>query len=167
MLALLLGTLMLVSTSVAQDMPDWMTVDTGAKTVAIEVIAGKTDAMNHWNFNGYMNGNATIVVPEGYAVTLTFKNNDPVMAHSVGIGEAMATYPPMFDDPQPAFAGAISSNPTDMVGATMPGKSEVLTFTADKAGDYVLICYIPAHATTGMWIHFKVSADGTAGLIAG
>ncbi|MEZ4703469.1 MAG: sulfocyanin-like copper-binding protein, partial [Rhodothermales bacterium] len=105
--------------------------------------------------------------PEGYTVTLTFKNNDPVMAHSIGVAMPMAAYPPMFDNPQPVFAGAISSNPTDMTGATLPGKSEVLTFQADKAGDYVLVCYIPAHATTGMWVHFKVSADGKAGLITG
>ena len=154
------------TTAVAQDleMPDWMSVDEGAKTVSIEIVAGKTDAANNWNFNGFVKGEATVVVPEGYAVTLTFTNNDPNMVHSIGVGEKMDTFPPMINDPAPVFAGAMSSNPTDMMNATKTGATETLSFTADKAGDYALICYIPAHAATGMWIGFTVSADGKAGL---
>ena len=156
-------------TADAQDleMPDWMKVDNDAKTVSVEIVAGKTDAANNWNFNGFVNGETSVVVPEGYTVTLTFTNKDPNMVHSIGVGERMDTYPPMIENPTPVFDGAMSSNPTDMVNATKTGASETLTFTADKAGDYALICYIPAHAATGMWIGFTVSADGKAGLSKG
>jgi uncharacterized cupredoxin-like copper-binding protein len=50
-----------------------------------------------------------------------------------------------------------------MQEATQPGASESISFTADAAGAYTLVCYIPAHAATGMWINFTVSADGAAG----
>ena len=146
-------------------MPAWMKVDEASKTVMLEVVAGKTDANNHWNFNGFARGEATIVVPEGYTVKVTFKNNDPNMVHSIGVGKRMDTFPPMFENPSPACAGAMSSNPTDMTKATKSGASESLTFVADKAGDYALLCFIPAHATTGMWIGFTVSSDGKAGLV--
>lgn len=145
-------------------MPSWMTADTAAKTVTINLVAGETDANNYWNFNGYTNGNATITVPQGYRVTINFTNRDPAMAHSVGVSELTANFPPMFDNPQPVFAGAISSNPTDAVNATGTGKSETITFTAATAGQYSLVCYVPAHALSGMWIKFDVSADGKMGL---
>lgn len=146
------------------EMPDWMTVDNEAKTVSLEIVAGKTDANNNWNFNGFLRGEATVVVPEGYTVTLAFTNNDPNMVHSVGVGEKMEAYPAMLENPAPVFEGAMSSNPTDMMNATKSGVTEELTFTASSAGEYALICFIPAHATSGMWIGFTVSADGKAGL---
>ena len=165
--AFLLVACIVAAPVLAQDLstPDWMTVDKDAKTVSIEIIAGKTDANNKWNFNGFTAGEATVVVPEGFTVTLTFTNKDPNMVHSIGVGEKMDTYPPMLENPTPAFEGAMSSNPTDMMNATKNGATETLTFTADKAGEFALVCYIPAHAATGMWIGFTVSAEGKAGLM--
>lgn len=146
------------------DMPDWFTIDEAAKTVMIDVSAGSTDANNHWNFNGYFEGNATIVVPEGYAVTINFTNSDPLTTHSIGVDAIRSEFPTVFDDPSPVFAGAISPNPTSMTDGTAPGQSATLTFTAGAAGEYSLLCYIPGHATTGMWINFTVSSDGSAGV---
>ena len=145
--------------------PDWMKVDHDAKTVKLEVIAGMTDAYNHWNFNGFAQGEATIVVPEGYAISIAFQNNDPYMVHSIGVGEKMDVYPTMYTDVSPSFEGAISSSPTDMVNATAAaGGSEKITFVASAAGEYALVCYIPAHAMSGMWIGFTVSSDNSVGL---
>ena len=147
------------------DTPEWMTVDAAAKTVTMDVVVGMTGANNNWNFNGLSNGEATIVVPEGYTVTLNFVNKDPAMAHSVGVSTKEAVWPPMFTTVTPAFEGALSKNPTDMATSTMPNESETLTFVADKAGEYAMVCYLPAHATTGMWIGFTVSADGEVGVV--
>ncbi len=146
-------------------MPDWMSVDEAEKQVTLDVIAGKTDANNNWNFNGLFKGDATIVVPEGYTVVINFSNEDPQMMHSIGLLASAETFPPVFEDPTPVFAGAMSSNATDMATSTKPGESEVLTFKVDKAGDYALVCLIPAHAVTGMWVGFSVSAEGKAGLL--
>ncbi len=149
----------------ALTVPDWMTVDNAAQTVTMDIVAGSTDANNGWNYNGFYNGNATIVVPVGYTITINFQNDDQANPHSVGVDPSSGgSWPAMFDDPQPVFEGAITSNPTDMASATMPGASETITFVADAAGEYTLVCYIPAHAATGMWIFFTVSAEGEAGL---
>lgn len=147
-------------------MPDWFKIDQAARTATIDISAGSTDANNYWNFNGYSHGAANIVVPEGYTVTLNFKNDDPLSAHSIGVDAMLSDFPTLFESPKPVFAGAISPNPTEMATATASGKSVTLTFVVDKAGEYSLVCYIPGHATTGMWILFTVSSDGSAGVKA-
>ncbi len=146
-----------------QGLPDWMQVNDSNQTVAMEVVAARTSANSNWNFNGYANGNATITVPRGYEITIEFSNEDPAVAHSLGIDELMDRWPATFKAPEPVFEGAITTNPTSMSRATAPGSSETITFTADRAGEYAMVCYIPGHATAGMWIHFNVSSDGTAG----
>lgn len=143
--------------------PDWMSVDEAGMTVTLEITAGKDDSNNRWNFNGYSRGNGTIVVPAGYNVVIDFRNDDPNIAHSIGVDARTGNFPATFQDPEPVFAGAISSNATSMQEATQPGGSETIRFMADAAGTYALVCYIPAHAATGMWIHFNVSADGAVG----
>lgn len=148
-----------------QETPDWMTIDSDAKTVLLDIVAGKTDANNNWNFNGLVGGEATVVIPKGYSVTLKFTNDDPNMAHSIGVGQKSDTFPAMFDNPKPVFEGAMSSNPTDMMNATPSGKTETLNFVASSAGEYALICYIPAHASVGMWLGLTVSDDGSSGLV--
>lgn len=145
-------------------MPAWMKVDKAKKTASLDIHAGQTPDNNHWNFNGYDKGNATITVPEGYKVTIKFTNDDPSLAHSIGVDSAYTTFPPTFTNPQPIFSGAISSDPTDPSKATQPHKSQTLSFTASKAGSYTLNCFIPGHAMAGMWIHFDVSSDGKAGV---
>lgn len=145
-------------------MADWITVDESARTVTIDLVAGQTDANNRWNYNGHASGDVTVVVPQGYEVTIDFSNADPVNPHSVVVMSPMDPWPAQFTDAQPVFDGAMSSNPTDMQAATMPNESETITFTASEAGEYALVCLIPAHAITGMWIGFRVSADGSSGL---
>jgi len=144
-------------------MPDWFHVDEANKTVHMTITAGLTDALNHWNFNGYTKGDATITVPEGYTVNIDLVNNDPVMAHSLGISTVTSGFGAMLDQTV-AFDGAVTSNPTSMTDATMPGESESISFVASTAGNYSLACFIVGHAATGMWIHFNVSADGSAGV---
>lgn len=141
--------------------PGWMHVDEDARAVHLDIAAGSDASNNHWNFNGLYAGNGSITVPEGYAVTINFTNADPTQPHSLGIGESMASYPAIFESPQPVFAGAMSPDPT--VG-TMPNGSATITFTADRAGEFAMICYVPGHAVAGMHIPFNVSADGQAGV---
>lgn len=145
--------------------PDWFTVDHDARTVQVTLIAGETNANNYWNYNGATNGDLAITVPEGYTISVEQVNRDPNMAHSVGILELPGNFA-MPPQPNPVFAGAISSNPTSMIDATMPGETESIQFVADRAGNYGLVCLIPGHAAVGMWLYFNVSADGEAGVQA-
>jgi len=144
---------------------DWIAVDDAARTVTITLVAGETDANNRWNFNGYASGETTVVVPVGYTVTINFENRDPVHRHSVGVLARMAGYPPVFDEATPVFEGAITASSTSMTEATAPGGgTESITFVASEAGEYALVCAVPANAATGMWIGFEVSESGESGL---
>lgn len=145
------------------EMPNWMTVDHGARTVNLSIVAGQDSSNNHWNFNGYANGEATIVVPQGYTVTIDFRNADPATPHSLGVEAKQGDFPATFE-PSPVFEGALTANATDPAGATASGKSETVSFTAATAGDYSLVCYVPAHAAAGMWVGFRVAPDQSAGV---
>lgn len=142
--------------------PEWFHADDAGKTVHMTVTAGLTDVKNYWNFNGAADGNMTITVPEGYAVTIDLVNNDPAMAHSLGISTVTSNFGVVA--PTPAFEGAITADPASMTDATLPGETESITFTAGAAGSYSMVCFIPGHAAVGMWVHFNVSADGTKGV---
>jgi sulfocyanin len=142
-------------------MPDWYQMD--GDNVTLDIVAGSTPTGNYWNYQGYQFGEIDIVVPEGANVTINFSNEDPNMAHSVGISEGFDTAPAVVE-PVAVFEGAISSNPTSMTEGTLPGQSETITFTASEAGEYVMVCYIAGHAVSGMWVNFTVSADAEAGV---
>ena len=143
---------------------DWLRADSAAKTVTLDIVAGKDASNSDWNFNGYANGNATITVPEGYAVTISFTNNDPNMAHSIGVTQAPTGPFSATPSTTPAFPGGMSSNPASMTDATMKGATETITFIAATAGDYALACIVPGHATSGMWINLKVVTGGAPGV---
>jgi FtsP/CotA-like multicopper oxidase with cupredoxin domain len=144
-------------------MPDWYQIDESARTVNLTVTAGLTNDNNYWNFNGAIRGALAINVPEGYTVTIDFINEDPNMAHSVGVSSELEnfTLPPAA---VPVFEGAITQNPGSMIDGTMPGERETIQFVADRAGEYTLVCYIAGHTAIGMWLYFNVTAEGEAGV---
>lgn len=143
--------------------PDWYAVDHDAKTVSVTLVAGSTPDNNYWNYNGAIRGQLAITVPEGYTVNMELVNQDPNMAHSVGVSSELNSFtvPPT---PDPVFPGAITAEPQSMISATMPGETETITFVASAAGNYSLVCYIPGHSAVGMWLFFNVSGDGEAGV---
>ena len=144
----------------AMSTPEWMTVDETAQTVTMDIRAGSTDVNNYWNFNDMYAGHGSISVPAGYTVTINFTNADPTQPHSLGIDEAQESWPAVFDAPEAAFAGAMTPDPT--VG-TAPNGTASITFTADAAGDYTMVCYVPGHAVAGMHIPFTVTDGGAPG----
>lgn len=147
----------------ALTMPAWFTHDEAAGTATLNLIAGETTENNSWNFNGYFGGEGEIFVPAGTEITLNLENQDQNMAHSVGVGSSRSNFPANFSDPTPVFEGAMTSNPTSLTEATLPGESETITFVASEPGEYSLVCYVPGHAAVGMYIHFTVTEDGTVG----
>lgn len=58
-----------------------------------------------------------------------------------------------------AFGGAYTR---DLTGGLFTDQSDDLDFTARTAGKYVLVCGVPGHGPSGMWIWFVVSADAAA-----
>lgn len=140
--------------------PDWFVVDESARAVHISLTAGATPVKNYWNYNGHHDGNVAVTVPEGYTVTVDLINEDPAMPHSVGVSEVNVRTSAA-PAPEPVIAGAITPDATSMTNGTMPGETETITFTAEEAHTYALLCYVPGHAATGMWIYLMVTPDDT------
>ena len=141
--------------------PSWMTAHEAAKNVEMDVVAAYNPNNSNWNFNGYHDGNATVVVPEGWRVRIDFTTRDGNVPHSLVV----------IDDPgrdnlpleagreQTAFSRAYSKSPIQGISA---GDEDVISFTAKRAGNYLWFCGVPGHGQSGMWIHFEVRSDADA-----
>jgi sulfocyanin len=139
-----------------------MTVDAGAKKVAMDVVAGFNPSNSNWNFNGYHDGDATVVVPEGGRVEITFTNRDANYPHSLVVIEDPGSpdaLPEQAGREQVAISRAYSKSPIEGI---FSNDKDVVAFKAAPAGDYLWFCGVPAHGLSGMWIPFKVAADADA-----
>ena len=89
----------------AMSMPEWYEIDEANQTVTLTLTAGSTNRNNHWNYNGAINGELAVNVPEGYTVNITLINEDPNMPHSAVISSELSNFatPP---SPEPVFAGS-------------------------------------------------------------
>ena len=136
--------------------PALLTVDTAAKSVTFELIAGMTTANGSLNFNGTKGGALTLVVPRGWRVTLNFANRDKNLPHSAQVITGQGAIP--MGPGTTAFPGATSTEPGTGVPATAP--MEPLRFVAATAGEYRIVCAVPGHGMAGMWM--KLTVDPTA-----
>lgn len=146
--------------------PSWMDVDRADSTVTLDITA-RPETNSGYDYNGYHDGDATIVVPEGYRVTIHFRNGTAATPHSLAISTREPPFPALIQEAELAFEGAGTPGSMEMRSATQPGRSDTIRFTADQAGHYAMICHLPGHATAGMWIHFDVSSGAEAGLRTG
>ena len=142
--------------------PSWMSVDAGASDVAMDVVAGFNPSNSSWNFNGYYDGNATVVVPAGWSVRITLTNRDGDVPHSLVVIDDPGSpddLPLQAGREQAAIPRAYSKSPEQGISA---GDQDVVAFKAKEAGDYLWFCGVPGHGQAGMWIHFAVAADADA-----
>jgi sulfocyanin len=128
----------------------YLTSDASTKTVDLTLVAGATNALGGFNFDGYGNGKLTVTVPEGWKVVVTCTNRQSV-PHSCAIvsGAASTT---------PAFSGASTPDPTT---GLPQGQSASFTFTPDQTGTYRIACLVPGHEDAGMWDTLVVASGGS------
>jgi sulfocyanin len=108
------------------------------------------------NFNGSSSGRATITVPAGWKVLMHFTNLDAIPHSAIILPEQQ----PLPAIPQgAAFAGAYT---VDVTAGLFTNKTDELNFTAGAAGKYMLMCGVPGHSPSGMWIWFVVSTTAVA-----
>jgi sulfocyanin len=138
--------------------PTWIT--TKGKTVSLTLIATYNNTQSGFNFNGGANGKMTITVPLGDTVKVSFTNKAS-LPHSAEI-VAYAKAPASLTSFSAAFKGASSPNPT---AGSPSGKTSTFSFTATKAGTYLLVCAVPGHVAAGMWDNFVVSKTAKVGSI--
>jgi sulfocyanin len=127
-----------------------------AKTVTFKVVAGYNRTANGFNFDGGANGAMTFTVPADWKVTLQF-SNQAALPHSAVVTSSRTSV-------TPAFAGAATPNAAT---GTAKGQSATVTFTANPAGTYYLVCAVPGHEGLGMWDRFVVSSSATSPSVSG
>lgn len=132
--------------------------DSATNTVTYPIVAGLTSNNSAWNFNGYADGEMTIVVPLNAKVVMPFSNLDGNVPHSFGViaGTGSTADLAAAPDRQPALPGAITRRYVTGLGSR---DRDIVRFTANQAGEFLLVCGVPGHAPGGMWIRFVVSAD--------
>jgi sulfocyanin len=138
----------------------WLSFDAATNTVTFKLEAGTNTAAvavkSPFNFNGYTNGEATLVVPPKSKIVLPFVNEDGT-PHSA---EIIADKEPMPNaGGEPAIPRAYTNK---VVEGMAQGETDVIRFTAPDTGSYRIICGVPGHALSGMWLWFKVDPAAKA-----
>lgn len=151
----LLVTLGSAGVASAQDSP-FLKWDPATKTVTFELIAGADGASSPFNFNGFVDGEANLVVPSGANVVMNFVQKDGT-PHSAELIEDK--------DPMPNIGGeaAIPRAYTSKVTEGLPQEAtDVIRFTAPDSGSYRIFCGVPGHGLSGMWIRFTIDPAAKA-----
>lgn len=136
--------------------PTWLTFDSTAKTVHFQLIAGLTGLNGALNFNGFRDGELTLVVPVGWKADIAFRNHDGMLSHSA---EVIAPQAPLPGQPvDPAIPRAVTIK---LASGLPPEGTDIMRFTAQPEGEYLIFCGVPGHGLGGMWIRLRVSASVT------
>ena len=142
--------------------PTWMVVDSTKNQVTFNLKAAYNGNNGSWNYNGFYNGSAQIVVPTEWDVLIKFHNPDGNYRHSIAIIKSFSS------DKIPEEAGAelVAVPRAYSVGPEHGCLSckEDIKFKAKnrddyKIGKYAVFCGVPGHGAVGMWIGFSVKED--------
>jgi hypothetical protein len=131
--------------------PDkWLSYDQATNTVTFELVAGP------FTFNGYRNGEGTLVVPPKATMVINFVNKDGT-PHSAEVISGDGPLPNAAVDP------AIPRAYTNKVLEGLPQEaSDVMRFSVPESGTYRILCGVPGHGLSGMWIWMKVDPAAKA-----
>ena len=124
--------------------------DPATKTVTFRLVAGP------FEFNHFTNGGGTLTVPPGSINVWNFLQNDGT-PHSAEVASGSGPLPNSGGDP--AIPRAYTNK---VVEGMAQGETDVIRFTAPDTGSYRIICGVPGHALSGMWIWFKVDPAAKA-----
>lgn len=131
--------------------PGWLISDAAARQVTFDVIAGYNGVNGALNFNGFADGELTVIVPLGWRVVMPFSNRDGVLPHSAQIIDDVRPIPP--GPVESAFQRAYS---TKLAQGLAAGQTDVIRFRANRAGKFMIFCAVPGHGLAGMWIGLDV-----------
>jgi len=124
--------------------------DPATKTVTFSLVAGP------FEFNHFTNGGGTLTVPAGSANVWNFLQNDGT-PHSAEVASGTGPVPNSGGDP--AIPRAYTNK---VVEGMAQGATDVIRFTAPDTGSYRIICGVPGHALSGMWIWLKIDPAAKA-----
>ena len=140
---------------------DYLEYDRNSRTVYIDIVATRAAspdslsvAGDTLSFNGSRTGRHSVTVPLGWNVVGQFVNRDPVHAHSAIVIEEV--YPLPSVPPPAAFPQAFTRGVED--GLALNARDEV-TFTADREGQFLIVCGVPGHAEGGQRMQLVVTSE--------
>ncbi len=135
----------------------WLTWNPTTKAASFKLIAGiPGHAKSPFNFNGYTDGEFTLVVPENSTVVVNFVNEDGTPHSAQVIPDARPIPNMALND------AAIPRAYTRAVSEGIPQfGTDNMRFKATPVGSYLIFCGVPGHGLSGMWIRLAVSADVT------
>jgi plastocyanin len=126
------------------DSAQYLSFDAASNTVTFKLVAGP------FVFNGFGNGDATLTVPAKSNVVINFVQDDGT-PHSAEVQSGNGPVANSGGDP------AIPRAYTNKVVEGLPqGATDVMKFTAPDTGKYRIICGVPGHALSGMWIWLAI-----------
>jgi hypothetical protein len=129
---------------------EWVTYDAATNTVTFKLEAGP------FSFNGFTSGGATLTVPPKSTVVMNFVQNDGT-PHSAEVASGQGPLPNAGGDP------AIQRAYTNKVVEGLPqGAKDVIRLQAPESGSYRIVCGVPGHALSGMWLWFKIDPAAKA-----
>ena len=135
-----------------------MVVDSDNQLVTFTLTSAYNGNNGSWNYNGFYNGSANLVVPQGWNVNLKFVNPDGNYRHSVAVIKMWdGDVPQEADEQLVAIARAYSLSPAQ---GCLSCKEDV-KFKAKNRDDYTIgkysaFCGVPGHGGSGMWLEFSV-----------
>ena len=140
----------------------WLTWKPETRTASFKLIAGIPGrAKSPFNFNGYTDGELTLTVPESATVVLNFVNEDGT-PHSAQVIQDRLPLPNMAQD-EPgiprAYTRAVGEGIAQFGG-------DAVRFRAAPAGRYLIICGVPGHVLSGMWIRLTVDPRASSPSLA-
>jgi plastocyanin len=138
------------STALAAADSEYVKWDPATKTVTFRLVAGPFD------FNHFTNGGGTLTVPAGSINVWNFLQNDGT-PHSAEVASGTGPLPNSGGDP--AIPRAYTNK---VVEGMAQGETDVIRFTAPDTGSYRIICGVPGHALSGMWIWLKIDPAAKA-----
>jgi len=119
---------------------DFVSFDPATNTVTFKLVAGP------FVFNGFGNGDATLTLPPQSHVVINFIQDDGT-PHSAEVYSGEGPLPNAGGDP--AIPRAYTNK---VIEGLVQGATDVLRFTVPDSGRYRIICGVPGHALSGMWI---------------
>jgi hypothetical protein len=122
---------------------EWLSYDAASNTVTFELIAGP------FTFNGYRDGGATLLVPSKATIVMNFVNKDGT-PHSAIVISGDGAIPNSPNDP--AIPRAYTNKVLE--GLAQEGK-DIMRFPVPDRGTYRIVCGVPGHGLSGMWIWLK------------
>ncbi|MBI4591280.1 MAG: hypothetical protein HY725_20820 [Candidatus Rokubacteria bacterium] len=138
--------------------PDWMTFDVQKQVVRLRMVGSADGSNGTMNFNGYGNGDMTVIVPFGWKVAVEFDNKGlGALPHSLAVINEVNPLP--IEGGVPAFPRALTRS---LIPGMMAGSTDSFEFVGNKEGRFLLFCGVTGHGVAGMWDYLLVSKEAKA-----